>query len=171
MDAWWKISLLLCCFGVLKEFRPSEPFVTKYFNNPPVNFSIEVINEQIYPVGTYANMVLLVIIFLVTDYLRYKPIIILQGVSGIIVYIMIIVCRDVWAVQLLEVFYGLFMACDVAYYTYTYAKVDKSHYQTVTGHTRAAYLIGRAISGIVSQVLISSDSISYYGLNFFTLGG
>jgi thiamine transporter 2/3 len=71
----------------------------------------------------------------------------------------------------LEVFYGLFTACDVAYFTYTYSKVDKSHYQEVTGHTRAAYLVGRAISGIVSQILISSQVFSYYYLNVFTLGG
>lgn len=27
---WKTISLILCVFGFLKEFRPSEPFVTNY---------------------------------------------------------------------------------------------------------------------------------------------
>jgi thiamine transporter 2/3 len=71
----------------------------------------------------------------------------------------------------LEVFYGLFLATDVAYFTYIYSKVDKSHYQEVTGHTWAAFLFGKAFSAFISQILISSELFSYYSLNFFTLGG
>uniref|UniRef100_T1I4G6 Uncharacterized protein n=1 Tax=Rhodnius prolixus TaxID=13249 RepID=T1I4G6_RHOPR len=112
MENWQKISLILCAYGILKEFRPSEPFVTKYLNNPPMNFTDE---------------------------------------------------------QVLEVFYGLFTACEVAYYTYIYAKVDKEHYQEVSSHTRASYLIGRALSGILSQILVSTG-FSYLSLNYFTLG-
>ena len=41
MEAWKKISILLCIFGVIKEFRPIEPYLTKYLNNPPMNFSLE----------------------------------------------------------------------------------------------------------------------------------
>ncbi|XP_073972041.1 folate transporter 1-like isoform X2 [Rhodnius prolixus] len=130
MEQWQKISLLLCVYGILKEFRPSEPFVTKYLNNPPMNFTRDEISNEIYPVAIYSSMALLVV----------------------------------------EVLYGLFMSCEVAYYTYIYAKVDKVHYQEVSGHTRAAYLVGRAVSGVVSQILVLTN-FSYYILNFFTLGG
>lgn len=30
---WIKISLVLCMFGFLKEFRPGEPFVTDYLTD------------------------------------------------------------------------------------------------------------------------------------------
>ncbi|KAK9504491.1 hypothetical protein O3M35_010813 [Rhynocoris fuscipes] len=171
MEPWQKISLILCAYGVLKEFRPSEPFVTKYLNHPPMNFTREQISEDIYPIAIYSTMVLLIFIFLITDLLRYKPIIILNSLSGIVIYLMLIFCRKLIAMQIVEVLYGLFTACEVAYYTYIYAKVDKEHYQEVSGQTRAAYLVGRAVSGIFSQILVSWANFSYYVLNFFTLGG
>lgn len=69
----------------------------------------------------------------------------------------------------MEVFYGLFTACEVAYYSYIYAKVDRTHYQEVTGYTRSAYLLGRSVSGIISQTLIWTG-FSYLSLNVVTLG-
>jgi thiamine transporter 2/3 len=71
----------------------------------------------------------------------------------------------------MEVFYGFFMAAEVAYYTYIYAQVDREHYQQVTSHTRTAYLLGRALSGIVSQALVSTGTLDYYQLNFISLTG
>lgn len=43
-------------------------------------------NQEIYPVSTYAMLALLVVIFLVTDWLRYKPIIVLQSFSAVATY-------------------------------------------------------------------------------------
>lgn len=63
------------------------------------------------------------------------------------------------------------MSSEVAYYAYIYAKVNKDHYQEVSGHTRAAYLVGRSVSGAVSQIYISLNPSSYYVLNYFSLGG
>lgn len=45
METWQYVSLLLCVFGVLKEFRPSEPYVTKYLTNPPMNFTDEEVSH------------------------------------------------------------------------------------------------------------------------------
>ena len=63
------------------------------------------------------------------------------------------------------------MATEVAYYTYIYAKVPKDYYQQVTSHTRAAILAGRAISGIIAQLLISLESADYRDLNYITFAG
>jgi len=71
----------------------------------------------------------------------------------------------------MEVFYGFFMAAEIAYYTYIYAQVDREHYQKVTGHTRAAFLFGRALSGVVSQILVSTGTLDYYKLNFISVAG
>lgn len=68
-------------------------------------------------------------------------------------------------------FYGAFAACEVAYFTYIYAKVDKEYYQQVTSHTRGAILAGRSISGILGQLLISFKWMDYRQLNYITLGG
>ncbi|KAF6203517.1 hypothetical protein GE061_001848 [Apolygus lucorum] len=132
-----------------------------------MNFTDKQVSEDIYPVSIYAMMVLSVVIFLITDLVRYKPIIILLSTSAMSVYLMLIFGRSLIVMQILEVLYGLFSVCEVAYYTYIYAKVDKSHYQEVTGYTRAAYLVGRAVSGLISQTLVSSG-FSYYSLNVVT---
>lgn len=43
--SWKKTLLILCMFGFLKEFRPSEPFVTNYLIGPWKNFtSVQVSN-------------------------------------------------------------------------------------------------------------------------------
>lgn len=59
------------------------------------------------------------------------------------------------AIYFIQLFYGAFVACEVAYYTYIYAKVEKSKYQIVTGHTRSAILAGRFLAAVISQLLIS----------------
>lgn len=128
------------------------------------------VNQHIYPVATYSYLATLVLIFLITDFVRYKPIIVLCGLSGIITFLMIILGKTVIVFQILEFFYGLFMSTEVAYYTYIYAKVDKKHYQEVTGHTKAATLFGRSMAGIVAQ-LTSFNLLNYHQLNFITLSG
>ncbi|RZC37179.1 Folate carrier domain containing protein, partial [Asbolus verrucosus] len=168
MEQWTKISLLLCIFGFLKEIRPSEPFVYDFLIGPWRNVTADEVTKEVYPVGTYSNMILLVIVFLVTDICRYKPLIILLGLSGVAVFAMLLWTTSLFELQVLEVFYGMFMAAEVAYYTYIYAKVDSEHYQKVTSHTRGAILAGRAISGISSQILISTEAMSFRDLNYIT---
>lgn len=73
--------------------------------------------------------------------------------------------------QAVEFFYAFFMASEVAYYTYIYAKVDQKHYQQVTSHTRAAFLLGKASAGLSSQLLVLNNLFDYEQLNYFTIGG
>ena len=53
--------------------------------------------------------------------------------------------------------YGIATSTEVAYYTYIYAKVPKAYYQKVTSFTRVAILLGRFVSGISSQILVSGS--------------
>jgi solute carrier family 19 (thiamine transporter), member 2/3 len=73
------------------------------------------------------------------------------------------------SLQILEVFYGTYMATEVAYYTYIYAKVDKQHYQKVTSHTRAAFQSGKFIAGTLAQTLVYFKWMDYRQLNYLTL--
>lgn len=113
MDRWVKICLLLCLFGLLKELRPSEFFVTEYLTGPWKNFTLDEVYSHfcytaklqsinnndiflqiytiIFPVWTYSYLALLVVVFLVTDYLLYKPVIILEGIFFILTW-----CTLIW---------------------------------------------------------------------------
>lgn len=79
MEQWMVVSLLLCTFGLLRELRPSEPYVSEFLLGPWRNITEETLNQHVYPVGTYSYLALLILIFLITDYLKYKPLIIVSG--------------------------------------------------------------------------------------------
>lgn len=109
--------------------------------------------------------------FLITDFMRYKPIIILCGLSGSITFLLLALGQNMLTMQILEFFYGLFLSTEVAYYTYIYAKVDKKHYQEVTSHTKAAALFGRCMAGVIAQLTTSFGVLDYYELNYITAAG
>lgn len=71
---------------------------------------------------------------------------------------------------LAQVCYGSFMAAEVAYYTYIYAKVERSKYQLVTSHTRSAILAGRFLGSAVAQAVVSANLMNYRELNYLSLG-
>ncbi|KAH1004478.1 thiamine transporter 1 [Dendroctonus ponderosae] len=167
-EAWFTVCLLLCAFGFLKEIRPSEPFIYEFLVGEWRNITDEQVNQLVYPVGTYSYLGLLVLVFLITDVCRYKPLIIILGLSGIVVWGMLLWTTSLLALQILEGFYGAFAACEVAYFTYIYAKVDKQYYQLVTSYTRAAILMGRFFSGLLGQLLISLRVLDYRQLNYIT---
>ncbi|ALC47379.1 CG6574, partial [Drosophila busckii] len=169
MKEWLKISCLLCVFGFMREIRPSEPYVTEYLLGPWRNITEEQLTRDVYPVGTYSHLVQLVFVFLITDLLRYKPLIITIGAAGVIIWSMLIWTTSLLGLQILEFFYGTYMAAEVAYYTYIYAKVDKKYYPRVTSHTRAAMFAGKLISGVVSQLMINLELMNYKQLNYITL--
>ncbi|XP_017047294.1 thiamine transporter 1 [Drosophila ficusphila] len=169
MKNWLKISLLLCTFGFFRELRPSEPYVTEYLSTDYGNLTIEEVYQDVYPFGTYFVLAQLVIVFLITDLVRYKPVIILSALAGITLFSLLIWSGTVRMLQVAQFFFGTFTAAEVAYYTYMYAKVDKEQYQIVTGHTRAAILSGKFLGGLLAQILVSTDSMNYKELHYISL--
>jgi thiamine transporter 2/3 len=103
MEQWMKISLLLCIFGFLKEVRPSEPLVYDYLIGPWRNVTDDEVLKQVLPVGTYSNMILLVLVFMITDMCRYKPLIVVLGLSGMAIWAMLIWTTSLFMLQVLEV--------------------------------------------------------------------
>jgi len=125
--------------------------------------------NEIYPLWTYSYLVLLFPVFLATDYLRYKPVLILQATSFIVTYAMLMKAQGVRAMQLLEFFFGLATATEVAYYSYIYSVVEPSHYQRVTGFCRSVTLLGSAIGSLMGQVLVSVAQVPLFYLSVITL--
>lgn len=71
---------------------------------------------------------------------------------------------------MVEVLYGTYMATEVAYYTYIYAKVEREKFQVVTGFTKSAILTGRFLAGVVAQLLVSFKLMNLRELNYISLG-
>lgn len=108
---------------------------------------------------------------LLTDFLRYKPVIILCGLSGSCVYIALIFAKTLWEIRIVEMVYGLFCTTEIAYFAYIYAKVDKEHFQAVSSHTRVALLVGKFASSVTAQIGVSFNLLDYQQLNCFTILG
>ncbi len=74
-------------------------------------------------------MIALIPVFLLSDILLYKPVLLFESVSYLLVYITLIWFRSVTSQQIGQMFYGIATATEIAYYAYIYAKVDKTQYQ------------------------------------------
>jgi hypothetical protein len=53
----WRLrALLICAFGIIKEFRPATPFLTPFLENEPKNFTNVELYSQIFPFSTYSYL-------------------------------------------------------------------------------------------------------------------
>uniref|UniRef100_A0A8C6U0K3 Solute carrier family 19 member 2 n=1 Tax=Neogobius melanostomus TaxID=47308 RepID=A0A8C6U0K3_9GOBI len=162
-------TLLLCVSGFFSNLRPSEPFLTAFLMGPDKNLTeVQVVNE-IYPVWTYSYLALLFPVFLATDYLCYKPVLLLQASSLVVTYVMLLRTSSVRAMQLTEFFFGLATASEVAYFSYIYSVVAPVHYQRVTGYCRSVTLFGSAVGSLLGQLLLSLAKVQLYYLVVITL--
>ncbi|XP_037732185.1 thiamine transporter 2 [Drosophila subpulchrella] len=169
MESWLKISCLLCIFGFLRELRPSEPYHAEILMGEWYHVTQDEVNRKVYPVGTYSYLALLIFVFLITDLLRYKPVIIANAITGISIWGTLIWTSTLGGLQAVEVFYGFYQAAEVAYYSYIYAKVDKQYYPRVTSHTRAAMFVGKLVAGLLAQLVIGMQWMNYKQLFYISV--
>ncbi|XP_078597516.1 thiamine transporter 1-like [Branchiostoma floridae x Branchiostoma japonicum] len=162
--------VLLCLYGFFKEMRPSEPFLTPYLKGPDKNLTEEQVDNQIYPVWTYSYLTCLFLVFLLTDFLRYKPVIILEGLTYIGTWVLLLWGQGVLTMQFMQFLYGVATATEIAYYSYIYVVVSDQRYQKVTSYTRSVVLVGRCAAGVVGQAVVSVwKESAYFPLNYVSM--
>ncbi|KAG8520923.1 Thiamine transporter 2 [Galemys pyrenaicus] len=168
-SSWVYPTVTLCSFGFFSTMRPSEPFLAPYLTGPSKNLTSEEITNEIFPVWTYSYLVLLLPVFVLTDYVRYKPVIVLQGISFIITWLLLLFAQGVTAMQVMEFFYGMVTATEVAYYSYIYSVVSPEHYQRVSGYCRGVTLVAYTAASVLAQLLVSVAHLPYFYLNVISL--
>lgn len=92
------------------------------------------------------------------------------GFSGIVTWALLVWTTSFEGAIAIQIFFGSFVATEVAYYTYIYAKVDKEHYSTVTSHTRAALLCGRFLSATLGQLVLYTKLMDLRQVHMITFG-
>ncbi|XP_051839354.1 thiamine transporter 2 [Antechinus flavipes] len=168
-QSWIFPTTILCVYGFFSMMRPSEPFFVPYLTGPDKNLTLSEVSNHMFPVWTYSYLVLLFPVFVLTDYLRYKPIIILQGISYLITWLLLLFAQGLLAMQIVEFFYGLVTATEVAYYSYIYSVVSVEHYQKVTSYCRSITLVAYTAASVLAQLLVSLAHVSYFYLNVITI--
>ncbi|XP_076872145.1 thiamine transporter 1 [Brachyhypopomus gauderio] len=167
--AWLCSTVLLCVYGFFSNLRPLEPFLTAFLMGPDKNLTETEVVNKIYPIWTYSYLILLFPVFLATDFLCYKPVLLLQASSFIVTYTILLKGQGVILMQILEFFFGVATATDVAYYAYIYSVVERDSYQRVTGLCRSATLLGSAVGSLAGQVLVSVGQVPLLFLAVMTL--
>lgn len=167
----WKFAVIFLCFyGFMTSIRPGEAFITPYLLSVEKNFTREQVTNEITPALTYSYMAVLVPAFLLTDFLRYKPVLVIQGMSQVAIWLLLLLGSTLLQMQLMEFFYGITMACRVAYSSYIFSLVSPVLYQRVAGYSRSSVLLGVFTSSVLGQLCVSLGNITYYTLSAISLG-
>ncbi|XP_055463083.1 reduced folate transporter isoform X1 [Psammomys obesus] len=169
LQSWRCLVFYLCFFGFMAQLRPGESFITPYLLEYH-NFTEKQLTNEIIPVLPYSHLAVLVPIFLLTDYLRYKPVLVLQCLSFVCVWLLLLLGSSVIHMQLMEFFYSVTMAARIAYSSYIFSLVHPSRYQRMASYSRTAVLLGVFISSVLGQVLVTLGQISLRTLNYISLG-
>ncbi|XP_016382175.1 folate transporter 1-like isoform X1 [Sinocyclocheilus rhinocerous] len=165
----WSV-VYLCFYGFMVQLKPGEPFITPYLLSTENNFTSEQVTNEIIPVLSYSYMSVLVPVFLLTDYLRYKPVLILQSLSHVSIWLLLLLGTSLLEMQFMEFFYGITMAARVAYSSYIFSLVPATVYQRVASYSRSSVLMGVFTSSVLGQICVSLGGISYRTLSAVSLG-
>lgn len=168
-SGWRYPTTLLCMYGFFSTVKPLEPFLTPYMTGPDKNLTIEEVNNEIFPVWTYSYLCVLVPVFLLTDWLRYKPVVVFQGVVLFITTALLRWTSTVAAMQVMQFFYGMVTASEVAYFSYIYSVVDLKRYRRATSYCRSVQLLGYTVGSVLGQLAVSFDFMSYNDILVLTL--
>uniref|UniRef100_A0A3Q2DAE3 Solute carrier family 19 member 3a n=2 Tax=Cyprinodon variegatus TaxID=28743 RepID=A0A3Q2DAE3_CYPVA len=166
---WRYPTTLLCIYGFFSTVKPLEPFLIPFLTGKDKNLTTEQVNSQIFPVWTYSYLSVLVPVFLLTDWLRYKPVVVLQCVMLFITTALLRWTESVPAMQAMQFCYGVATASEVAYFSYIYSVVDLKRYRKATSYSRSVQLLGYTVGSVLGQLLVSFNLMSYNNILVFTL--
>lgn len=169
-SSWTYPTAVLSLYGFFANCRVAEPFLTPYLIGPHKNISEEVVTNYLFPIWTYSYLAFLFPVFLLTDFLRYKPVIVIQGLFLVTNYILLCFVPGLPAMVFLQVNYAVVTSTEVAYFSYIYSVIPVEHYQRATGYLRSAMLAGYTLGASLGQVLISLAGVDYFYINTITLG-
>ncbi|CAF91078.1 unnamed protein product, partial [Tetraodon nigroviridis] len=166
----WKYpTFILCIYGFFSTVRPIEPFLFAYLTGPDKNLTAEELNNQIFPMSTYGNLAAQIPIFLLTDWLRYKPVVILECVALFTTTALNLWTASVPGQQASEFFFGVATASEVAYYSYIYSMVPVNKYRKATSYVRSVQLLGYTVGAVLAQLIFSFKLLSFNNIAILTL--
>ncbi|CAD5211267.1 unnamed protein product [Bursaphelenchus xylophilus] len=164
------VLAIVCIYGIAKEFRPATPFLTPFLVSEEKGFTNKEVYKQMYPFWTYSYLLVLIPVFILTDRLKYKPVVVLEALSLTATWTLLCFGTTIRHMQIMQIVFGIASASRIAYFSYIYAVVDKSQFKKVTSYIRSSALVGKFLAYLSAQVLILTSLADYLILNFITLG-
>ena len=127
------------------------------------------VNHEVYPFWTYSYLVAALFTFLLTDLLRYTPVILLESAAYLTTRFLLIWGSTVMDMRMMQIAYGVATATEIAYFSYIYTAVPHGQYKRVTSYIRAIRLVGQSSSGLLGQILVSTNAMDMLQLNYISL--
>ncbi|KAM3857007.1 reduced folate transporter [Diretmus argenteus] len=94
----------------------------------------------------------------------------MQSLSQVAIWLLMLLGTTLLEMQFMEFFYGITMACRVAYSSYIFSLVSPGLYQRAAGYSRSSTLMGVFFSSVLGQLCMSVGNVSYFTLNAVSLG-
>jgi thiamine transporter 2/3 len=165
---WFKRLYILYIFGTILSFRPSAPFFYEFLTTNK-NFSDDEVNQEVVPLLYYSTAVQLLPVFLLMEFVKFNPFLIICTLTGIISTCLYIWTDSLTQIQIAQAFCGSMTSAEVAYYVSIYAHGDVKNYQRLTAYVRAGPLVGKLVAAFLGQLFVSQNLLSYKELHYFNL--
>jgi hypothetical protein len=94
---WFKRLYILYIFGTILSFRPSAPFFYEFLTTNK-NFSDDEVNQEVVPLLYYSTAVQLLPVFLLMEFVKFNPFLIICTLTGIIS-----TCLYIWTDSLTQI--------------------------------------------------------------------
>ena len=125
---------------------------------------------QIYPVKAYTSFAAFFCVALVTDFVLYKPVIILGSCASIAGWCLLGWGHRTDLLQISQFASALSLASDVAYFAYVFAVTNSTNFRRVSCLSRSAVLVGQCLSFSFGQLMTSVTSTDVQILVYISLG-
>ncbi|KAA0154102.1 hypothetical protein FNF29_02725 [Cafeteria roenbergensis] len=142
----------IALFVFLLAFKPSEPHLTRYLQDEK-GFSSHVVNDEIYPVWTYAYLPLLFVSAPLAEFWGYKRVIILGTGLRLGTRILLLVGTGKVAMQVMEALYAGGSVAEIVLSAYVFRVVSSQRYEEGVAASQSAYFISHVLSGVVGDVM------------------
>ncbi len=127
------------------------------------------VNSEVYPYWPYSYLVAAFFTFLLTDMLRYTPVILLESMAYLSTRFLLIWGTTINSMRWMQIAYGVATATEIAYFSYIYTTVSVGYFKQVTSCVRAVRLFGQSTASLLGQILISTEVFNTLQLNYISL--
>ncbi len=135
--------IAFCVFIFTLSFRPNEPHLTALLRSK--GLTTQEINNQVFPVWTYSYFLFLCVFGLLSEPLKYAPVIWTGVLCRIVTRCLLINGSTVVHMQIMQVFYAFGCVGELVFYAYIYHRVAKGQYSKITAFVQASFIIAQTV--------------------------
>jgi hypothetical protein len=132
--------------------QPSEPHLTAFLTANK-HLSDDVVNDQVYPVSTYAYLPALILAAPFAEVVGYKWSILLASLCSLGTRTLLLFGEGTGMMQWMQVLYSLGMVSETLIVSYVFRVVGRDSYPRVVAASQVAFFISQTLSGVLGDVM------------------